>query len=102
MGLSEFLGGASIRSFERVTGGMICESARVETSDGTLFLKWKEKATAGFFIVEAKGLELLRQTGTLRVPEVVACRDRGDEVEAVHGPSFLALEWIESTPVEDR
>lgn len=78
--------GTEIGSATRLSGGMVNQAARVETSDGAVFLKWNEAAPPDLFASEAHGLNALRDTRTLRVPEVLAVAD---------DPAFLALELIE-------
>jgi fructosamine-3-kinase len=69
----------------RLGGGDICFTERIETSAGSFVLKSGGSAAAGLFRAEAEGLRALRRSGTsLRIPEVVACRD--------DHPSFLVLE----------
>lgn len=49
---------------------------RLRAADGApLVVKRKKAAPRGFFAMEAHGLALLRETETLRVPAVHACRD---------------------------
>jgi fructosamine-3-kinase len=77
----------------RLGGGDVAESYRVELVSGrVVFAKTHRTAPPGFFTTEARGLEWLREPGSVRVPEVLAVSD-GD-VEAGQ-PNFLVLEWIE-------
>lgn len=81
-----------------VTGGDIHASYRVETSRGPLFLKLNDARSLPMFAAEADGLAAIRQTETIRVPEVIAYA--GDDQL-----SFLLLEWMEMSsggPNEDR
>ena len=55
-----------------------------------LFAKTHAAPPAGFFTTEATGLAWLRESGAVRVPEVLAVSDGSGEQ-----PAFLALEWIE-------
>lgn len=81
----------AVRSATPVGGGCINEAFRVESRNGTAFLKYNGKAPPDFFAREAEGLcALARATGALRTPEVL---DVGDE--------WLLLEWIESTRRSD-
>lgn len=82
--------GAEPLNASRLGGGMINHAARVETGQGTVFVKWKQDAPPGFFAAEAEGLRRLKQTGALRVPEVIAVQDTV--------PAFLALEYLEARP----
>lgn len=63
-----------IESSQGISGGSINRAAKVSLSDGTIcFLKWNTTADPRMFVVEEKGLELLKSADTsLRVPEVYA------------------------------
>lgn len=80
---------------EAIAGGMINQAARIEFGSRSVFLKWNEHAPEAMFACEAQGLRLLAATQTLRVPEVLLVALARDDC-----PSFLLLEWIESTPIE--
>ncbi|HEX8834103.1 MAG TPA: fructosamine kinase family protein [Abditibacteriaceae bacterium] len=77
------------------SGGMINQTAQLQTPDGTLFVKWNNNAPPQFFAKEARGLEALRATKTLRVPEVITVSDEA-------AVPFLVLEWIEPKIVWDK
>jgi fructosamine-3-kinase len=77
---------------EYLGGGSINQAARVEIGGESYFLKWKSQAPPAFFEVEARGLELLRRAGALRVPQVVRYAQASDG-----RPAYLALEWIEES-----
>ncbi|WP_062209834.1 fructosamine kinase family protein [Streptomyces sp. NBRC 109706] len=69
----------------RLTGGDICDAYRVRLDDGrTVFAKVRDGAPADFFTIEAAGLDLLRATGTVTVPEVLAAL-----------PGLLVLGWAD-------
>ena len=73
-----------------VSGGDINRAYALELSDGTrAFMKANRKENADFFRAETEGLDAIRQTGTVRVPEVIAAGIDGDE-------AFLLLENISS------
>lgn len=79
-----------------IGGGSINQTARVEVGTDRYFVKWKTDAPPGFFEAEARGLEVLRGAGVIRVPAVI---ERGEAVDS--RPAFLILEWIaESRQVE--
>lgn len=64
---------ASIFSFTAASGGCINSGGRVDTSAGSFFLKWnRQEPLPGMFKAEAKGLEALRATRAIYVPEVIA------------------------------
>ena len=78
----------------RVAGGDINDGYKMRFADGmTVFVKTRLDAPAGSFRAEAESLRWLRETNTVRVPEVVGLRD---DRELAH--RFLVLEWIEPTP----
>ena len=79
--------GARIVRADAVGGGSINHAARIATDRGTtLFLKWNASAPAGMFEAEADGLEALRATKTVRVPEPLA--------HGGGGASWLLLEHV--------
>lgn len=99
--------GVVIQHVRPLSGGMINRAAHLTTSDGLLFLKWKQDAPEGFFETEARGLELLRAADALRVPHIVAWHDASQRdvinyADEELAPSWLALEWLESTVVHDE
>ena len=74
-----------IKSTVAVSGGCIANSCKLQFSSGRkFFLKQSGGGSSSSFASEARGLEELRKSGVVRVPEVV---DKG--------PDFLLLEWIE-------
>ncbi len=67
-----------------VSGGSICESRRVSTATGrNFFVKTLSAAPAAMFEAEAAGLDIIRRTGSLRVPEVFG-----------YTPHWLLLEYL--------
>jgi fructosamine-3-kinase len=96
-GLLEAVGrklGRQVTSCSSLSGGDINEAFRVELSDGQrIFVKSHPRAPSAMFSTEARGLGWLREAGALRIPEVLAVSETGEE-----GPRFLALEYIESRP----
>lgn len=80
-----------VRSVTAISGGDIGVSVRIELEDGTpLFAKHIPDGDPSMAAAEAHGLGWLRETGTLRVPEVVAYSSEG--------PPHLVLEWIDQHP----
>jgi len=81
---------ASIEGCAAVSGGCIANGCRLETSDGSYFLKWGDEEVARTFPGEVAGLEALRAADSdLTVPDVI-------ETEAFteDRPGFLLMEWI--------
>jgi fructosamine-3-kinase len=72
----------------RVHGGSINDCHRWQTGRGPVFVKRARLARFGLFEAEADGLALLRQAGSVRVPETLAL---GSTV----GEAFLVLEWLD-------
>ncbi|MDB4285830.1 fructosamine kinase family protein [bacterium] len=71
-----------------VGGGCIHHAVRIETALGPFFMKWNEIGQAHNFHVEARGLELLTESGNLAVPQIL------DEVKGGEYAG-LVLQWIE-------
>lgn len=81
----------TVRAAAPVAGGCINHGVRVETAEGTLFVKHNPDAPHGLFAVEARGLDALRAAAAeLVVPEVLAWSEAKGDV-----PAWLALEWLE-------
>lgn len=83
--------GAPVANAIEVKGGEINCAAQVAIGGDAVFVKWQDAAAAQLFGKEARGLELLRATQTLRIPRVLAQSER-----------FLALEWIDEGIVWDK
>lgn len=71
-----------------VHGGSINESFFVETGHGRYFIKYHTNAPKDFFKAEARGLELIRNTNSVKVPDVLAYSDEKQQ-------AFLLMEWLE-------
>ena len=75
-----------IKSTSSVSGGCIADSRKLQLESGKVFfLKQLRGSNSGAFDAEERGLEELRISGTVNVPEVVCKR-----------PDFLLLQWIEA------
>ncbi len=79
----------SVLESRSISGGCIHHAQQIQCAEGTFFLKYNQLSQYHNFEVEAKGLRLLRETGTLRVPTVIGL----GQTEA---HAFLLLEWVES------
>jgi fructosamine-3-kinase len=78
--------GSRVERWRRVSGGDINQAHSAELSDGrTVFVKSNDRAPAGMFAAEARGLAWLAEARALRVPAVLA-----------QGRDFLVLEDIEA------
>ena len=73
---------------QTVTGGCINQAAGIDTNHGRVFVKWRQRAPAGFFAAEAEGLRRLATRGGLRVPQVITHVDQSDI-------SIIVMEWVE-------
>ena len=75
-----------IKSTSSVSGGCIADSRKLQLESGKVFfLKQLRGSNSGAFDAEESGLEELRKSGTVNVPEVVH-----------KGADFLLLQWIEA------
>ena len=83
-----------IDSKRPVYGGDINESYCLTLTDGSaLFMKCNTLKNYSFFEAEAKGLEALRETGTIGIPRVLAIG-----ADKKKRNSFLLMEYLESAP----
>lgn len=82
--------GQSISSSKPVSGGSINQGAKVTLDDETTcFLKWNTSADPQMFIVEERGLDLLKSADTtLHIPDVLATGKTDD------GIGFLLQQFI--------
>lgn len=79
-----------IQTDQSVSGGSINRSHKLETDQGTLFLKWNQSSPDDFFEAEAKGLDLLKSADSgLRIPSVMAWKK-----PETGTPGFLLMEYI--------
>ncbi len=88
-GVESILGQKIINTIP-VSGGDINDTFKIETSDTSFFVKLNNASFANdMFEKEAKGLQLIQESETIPVPNVVA-------VSTKNQSSFLLLEWVES------
>lgn len=86
--------GAEVTAQAARGGGDINDAFQLALADGRrVFAKLNERAPAGFFEAEARGLRWLAAAGALELPEVLGVGDG----EGGASP-FLLLEWIEPAP----
>jgi protein-ribulosamine 3-kinase len=87
-GIFKVFPSASLLDFSFVSGGCINHAGKLKTSAGDFFLKWNTSAQyPHMFIKEALGLNLLKKTNTLYIPEVVGCGEESND-------QFLLLEFV--------
>lgn len=68
-----------ITGFSATSGGCINNGGKVSTNAGHFFLKWNRlKQFPGMFRAEEKGLQLLADTHTLRLPKMVLTAELDD------------------------
>ena len=90
--IQEKLKPTELEDFSFIPGGCINHGGILVTSRGYLFIKWNDRSAYPLmFEKETKGLNLLRTTKTIRIPEVIGY----DESEIFQ---FILLELIESKP----
>jgi fructosamine-3-kinase len=70
-----------------VSGGCINNATKIITNYGNFFLKWNINASEKMFETEVKGLELLRKSKTIYIPQLIA-----------HDHNYLMMEFIEKEP----
>lgn len=75
-----------------VGGGSINAAWEVVTNEGHFFVKMNQPVDRSFFQHEVDGLEAIRETRTIRVPEVIGHR-YDDEKRC----AMLVLEWVAGT-----
>ena len=82
--------GVTVTGRRPVHGGDINEASLLLLSDGRcVFVKENTRANEGFFEAEKTGLEAIRKTGTLRVPNVLGTGVSGNR-------SYLMMEYLEA------
>lgn len=79
-----------IVSSHRLSGGDINRAARLITQNGDYFIKWNDDAPNDMFAKEARGLNLLRNAGTvIIVPKILTTQSPTDKT-----PGFLVMEYV--------
>ncbi len=80
----------AVKGVDNVGGGCINEAVKIKTDAGDFFLKWNDADRyPEMFEKEAKGLQVLYDAQSIKIPEIVLCHT----VESV---SYLVLEFIKS------
>ncbi|MFD1065305.1 fructosamine kinase family protein [Oceanobacillus locisalsi] len=89
----------SIQTKTPVSGGDINRAYYVKTEKQAYFIKANQQAENGFFQVEVNGLERIRSTQTIAVPEVYHFDQSSEDQEMM-----LIMEWVqgEKTATTDR
>jgi fructosamine-3-kinase len=83
----------TVRSVTEVSGGSISATARVQTSDGPIFLKYGAGSPERLFETEAAGLAALRAIAgdEVVIPEVLDYMDGGGGAGEI---GWIAIEWL--------
>ncbi len=79
-----------VTEYRLLQGGSINMTVQMVTNEGKYFIKYNTRNFEQMFETEAKGLELLRDTNVIHVPEVINWGRRD-------GQDYLVLENIEYT-----
>jgi len=85
---------SGLQTIKRIQGGSINEAFYVQTVDAEYFMKFHPNSPKSFFKSEATGLRLIKETGTISVPNYLSYSDQP-------GNAFLLLEWIEGKKTEN-
>src|SRR5712692_3674656 len=84
-----------ISAVEQAAGGYTNQAVRLITDQASYLLKWDERSRPGMFATEARGLDLLRHVGGMRVPDVLTAADPMGET-----PGFILEEWVDVQPAD--
>jgi fructosamine-3-kinase len=79
----------TVNGYEFLSGGNINNAVKIDTAEGYFFVKWNESDHEDAFICEARGLELLRNSQEIQVPNVIAF---GHKMQK----SYIILDYIYS------
>src|SRR5690625_4349540 len=81
---------SGLQTIKKIKGGSINEAFYVQTVDAEFFMKFHPNSPKGFFKSEATGLRLIKETGTISIPNYLSYSDQP-------GKAFLLLEDRKST-----
>jgi fructosamine-3-kinase len=82
--------GIVLKDFAPIGGGCINIGGKLNTSEGYFFLKWNDTSKfPGMFEAEVRGLKLLLNSKTIRIPEVIGANSN-------ESYQFIVMEFIES------
>ncbi len=89
--LNKFHDGIEIRHYRHASGGCINNGGLIKTNRGDFFIKWNDAGKYPLmFEAEFKGLNLLRETNTLLIPEPLFTGE-------AEGTSYILMEHIGSS-----
>lgn len=86
---------SAIKEVRQVSGGDINRSYYVETMNHQYFMKGNEQVPPHFFRAEAQGLQLIKDTNTVKVPSVYHYDEPENGEEAM-----IAMDWINPSPMD--
>jgi protein-ribulosamine 3-kinase len=89
--LAQISGDPSIRRIRSLGGGCINNAMRVDTPQASYLLKWNLSPILGMFPAELRGLNMLRDTRAISLPEPYAASDSSGQT-----PAFILMEWFEA------
>ncbi|MBS0497902.1 MAG: fructosamine kinase family protein [Proteobacteria bacterium] len=78
----------SVKEFDPIGGGCINQTYRISDGSQHFFVKLNAFGSLDMFAAESAGLEEIRQSGTIRVPQPI-CYGNNDEM------AWLALEYLD-------
>ncbi|MBU6080604.1 MULTISPECIES: fructosamine kinase family protein [Allobacillus] len=78
----------AIQQIQSVSGGSINDSYWIQTASQQYFMKVHTDSPQDFFHIEKTGLDQIRSTKTIHVPEVINYSDE-------QGEAYLLMEWVE-------
>lgn len=76
-----------IKEYRMLGGGSINVAVQINSDAGSYFIKYNTKDLEGMFEAEVKGLEILKESEAVRIPEVMGYGRRD-------GRDYLVLEYI--------
>lgn len=86
----EVIGDTSpMQAIKKISGGDINEAYYIQTSEQEYFIKGNRNVSDHFFRVEAKGLQRMRDTGVIHVPDVFYYDD------PMENEGVIVMEWIQ-------
>ena len=88
---SKFGGNVSLLNVQFVSGGCINNSCKIISSCGDFFFKWNNNAPSEMFEVESRGLDLLRESNTLYIPETIS-----------YDKNYLLMEFVDDGEKNNR
>lgn len=77
----------SVNSYRSVSGGCINQGYAVTDNNRTYFVKLNSSSQVAMFEAEARGLQQLLETATIRVPKPICWGTASD--------AYIVLEWLE-------